>query len=49
MTESSKIVDDSGSLAETVTTVAAFAERPLLAAAGGSSLTATWHAPGPWR
>jgi hypothetical protein len=40
-------VDDAGSLAETVTTVAAFAEKPLSAAAGGPSLRATWHAPGP--
>ena len=42
-------VDDAGSLVETVATVAAFAEKPLLAAAGGFPLTATWHAPGPWR
>jgi predicted nucleotidyltransferase component of viral defense system len=42
-------VDDAGSLAETVAAVAAFAEKPLLAAAGGPSLTTTWHAPGPWR
>jgi hypothetical protein len=42
-------VDDAGSLAETVVAAAAFAEKPLLAAVGGSPLTATWHAPGPWQ
>lgn len=42
-------VNDAGSLADTVTAVGAFAEKPLLAAARGTSLTATWHAPGPWR
>ena len=41
-------VDDAGSLAETVAAVAVFAEKPLMAAAGDSPLTATWHAPGPW-
>jgi hypothetical protein len=42
-------VDDAGSLAEAVAAVAAFTEKPLLTAAQGTSLTATWHAPGPWR
>lgn len=42
-------IDDAGSLAETVAAVVAFAGKPLLAAALGTSLTATWHAPGPWR
>ncbi len=42
-------IDDAGSLAETIATVAAFAERPLLAAVQGTSRSATWHAPGPWR
>lgn len=42
-------VDDAGSLAETIAAVAAFAERPLLAALQGTSRSATWHAPGPWR
>jgi predicted nucleotidyltransferase component of viral defense system len=41
-------VNDAGSLADTVTAVAAFGKKPLLAAARGT-LTATWHAPGPWR
>ena len=42
-------VDDAGSLAETVATVAVFAEKPLMAAAGDSPLTVTWRSPGPWR
>jgi predicted nucleotidyltransferase component of viral defense system len=42
-------VDDAGSLAEAVAAVAAFAETPLLTAAQGTPLTATWLAPGPWR
>lgn len=42
-------VNDAGSLAEAVAAVAGFAERPLLAAAQGTSLSATWRAPGPWR
>ena len=42
-------VDDAGSLAETVAAVATFAERPLLAAAKGTLLSASWRAPGPWR
>ncbi len=42
-------VGDTGSLAETVAAVAAFSEKPLLAAAREVSLSAMWHAPGPWR
>ena len=42
-------VNDAGSLAEAVAAVVAFAEEPLLAATQETSLTATWHAPGPWR
>lgn len=41
-------VIEAGSLTETVATVAAFAERPLLAAAQGTSLSFAWRAPGPW-
>ena len=42
-------INDAGSLSETVAAVVVFAEKPLLAAAGGSPLTVTWRAPGPWR
>jgi len=42
-------IDDAGGLAETVAAVANFAEKPLLAAAGGSSIMVRWRAPGPWR
>ncbi|HOX46046.1 MAG TPA: nucleotidyl transferase AbiEii/AbiGii toxin family protein [Myxococcota bacterium] len=42
-------VEDAGSLAETIRAVAAFAEMPLLAAAQGAPLSATWLASGPWR
>ena len=41
-------VNDAGSLGTTVAAVAAFAERPLLAAANGTSCSVTWNAPGPW-
>jgi len=41
-------VHDATSLVETVEAVAAFAERPLMAAADGSRLLAAWRAPGPW-
>jgi len=42
-------LQDAGSLAEAVVAVASFAEKPLLAAAQGTSPSATWHAPGPWK
>jgi predicted nucleotidyltransferase component of viral defense system len=42
-------VSDAGGLAETVAAVAAFAERPLLAAAHKNSLPSTWRARGPWQ
>jgi len=42
-------VNAAGSLAEAVAAVAAYAEKPLLTAAQGTSLSAMWHAPGPWR
>ncbi|RME26117.1 MAG: nucleotidyl transferase AbiEii/AbiGii toxin family protein [Deltaproteobacteria bacterium] len=42
-------VKDAGTLAETIAAVATFVEKPLLAAADGTLLQATWHAPGPWR
>jgi len=41
-------VGDAGSLADTVLAVAAFAEKPLLAAAHGLEFSSAWRAPGPW-
>jgi len=42
-------VGDAGSLSETVAAVTAFAEKPLLAATQGTSLSATWRGSGPWK
>ena len=41
-------VRDAGSLAETVAAVAAFSERPLMAAARGVLDASRWRAGGPW-
>lgn len=41
-------INAASNLAETIVAVAAFAERPLLAAAQGKSYSGAWRAPGPW-
>lgn len=42
-------IKDAGTLDETIASVAAFAQAPLMAAATGSAFSVTWLAPGPWK